>query len=216
MRPYVIRQGDYLTKLGHTMGFDPGTVWADPKNQALRERRPDPDLLHPGDLVWIPDAAQARRLAVKAGSTNRYAAHIPKKPVDVRIQVGGEGLPKEPYTILGLGPEPITGQTDDEGWVRTKVDVHVRELEVVLTNKNRTLRVRVGDLDPIDTISGLRKRLSHLGFYKPSRVGVDNQDATEGDALVAALKAFQASKQLPANGKLDEETRKALTGAHGS
>jgi len=216
MRPYIVRQGDYLTKLGHIMGFDPDTVWNDPKNQSLKERRPDPEMLHPGDLLWVPDAPEARRLKVKNGAVNRYAAQIPKKAVELRIQVGGEPLPKEPFAILGLGPDPIEGETDEQGWLKTSVDVHVREIEVILTRKNRTLRVRVGDLDPIDTISGLRKRLLHLGFYKPSRIGVENADTTEGDALIAALKAFQASKKLPSTGKLDEPTRKALLEAHGS
>ena len=216
MRPYIVRQGDYLTKLGHTMGFDPDAVWNHAKNKQLRDRRPDRDMLHPGDLLWIPDAPEVRRLGVKPFMSNRYAANIPKKPVEVRLVVGGEAVAKEPYAILGLGPDPITGATDDNGWIKTTVDVHVRELEVVLTRKNRTLRVRVGDLDPVDTLSGLRKRLLHLGFYRPGRIGAENHDAADGDALIAALKAFQASKSLGASGRLDEDTRKALIGAHGS
>ncbi|MBL8743201.1 MAG: peptidoglycan-binding protein [Myxococcales bacterium] len=216
MRPYVIRQGDYITKLGHTLGFDALTVWNDPKNAGLRERRPDPDMLHPGDLLWIPDAPDHRRLSVKAGATNRYAAHIPKKAIDLKIQIGGEALPKEPYMILGLGPEPVEGETDERGHLVTKVDVSVREIEVILTRKERTLRLRIGDLDPVDTLAGLRKRLLHLGYYQPTKVGIENEDATDGDALVSALKSFQAHEKLTVSGKLDEDTRKALQGAHGS
>ncbi len=216
MRPYVIRQGDYITKLGHTMGFDALSVWNDPKNAGLRDRRPDPDMLHPGDLLWVPDAPDHRKLSVKAGGSNRYAAHIPKKPIDLKIQIGGEALPKEPYMILGLGPEPVVGETDERGHLVTKVDVSVREIEVILTRKERTLRLRIGDLDPVDTLAGLRKRLLHLGYYQPTKVGIENQDATDGDALVSALKAFQAHEKLAVTGKLDEDTRKALHGAHGS
>jgi len=216
MRPYVIRQGDYITKLGHTMGFDPSAIWSHPKNAALRERRPDPDMLHPGDLLWVPDAPELRRLAVRAGVTNRYAAQIPKKSVELRLQVGGAVLAKEPYVILGLGPDPIEGETDGLGWLKTRVDVNVREIEVLLPAKARTLRLRIGDLDPVDTLAGLRKRLLHLGFYQPTKVGAENQDATDGDALVAALKAFQASESLPSNGKLDDATKSALERAHGS
>jgi hypothetical protein len=216
VRPYIIRQGDYLTKLGHTMGFEPQAIWGHAKNAKLRERRPEPDMLHPGDLLWVPDAPELRRLSIKGGATNRYAAHIPKKPVELRLQIGGEVLAKEPYLILGLGPEPIEGATDENGWLKTTVDVHVREIEVILTERARTLRLRIGDLDPVDTLAGLRKRLLHLGFYQPTKVGVENQDATDGDALVAALKAFQASEELPANGKLDDATWSALERAHGS
>lgn len=216
MRPYVVRQGDYLTKLAHTMGFDADTIWNHAKNEHLRSSRPEQDLLHPGDVLWIPDAPEHRKLGVIPFSTNRYAARIPKKPLEVRVQIGGEPLPKEPYAILGLGPDPIQGETDEDGWIKSSVDVHVRDVEVVLTRKNRTLRVRVGDLDPIDTLSGLRKRLLHLGFYRPGRIGAENQDAIEGDALVSALKSFQAARSLPATGKLDADTRQALTQVHGS
>jgi len=153
---------------------------------------------------------------VRSGATNQYVAHIPKKPIDLKIQIGGEVLAKEPYVILGLGPEPVEGATDETGHLKTTVEVHVREIEVILPNQNRTLRLRIGDLDPIDTIAGLRKRLLHLGYYQPTRVGIENQDATDGDALIAALKAFQAFEVLPVTGKLDDETRKALNEAHGS
>jgi hypothetical protein len=216
MRPYVIRQGDYLTKIAHTMGFDAATVWNDPQNEEIRQKRPDWNILHPGDVLWVPDAPAPRKLAIRAGTSNRYVAHIPKMPVRVLIQVGGEPLPKEPYRILGLGPDPVEGETDDDGYVSASVPVHVREIELILTRKNRTLRLRVGDLDPVDTLTGLKKRLCHLGFYQPSRVGIENQDATDDEALLGALKAFQADCGIEPSGRLCEATRKALDGAHGS
>ncbi len=216
MKPYVIRQGDYVTKIAHLHGFDAATVWNDPKNQKIREKRPDWNIIHPGDVLWIPDRTDRRPLLVKNGTTNRYVANIPKMPVELRIQVGGEALPNEPYLLLGLGPDPIEGETDDDGWLRTTVPVHVRELEVLLTERDRTLRLRVGDMDPVDTLSGLKKRLTHLGFYQPSRVGVENDDVADGDALIAALKAFQSHRGLEPTGKLDLDTEKALTGEHGS
>lgn len=216
MRPYVIRQGDYLTKLAHQRGFDADAIWNDPKNQSLRERRTEPNLLHPGDVLWIPDGEQHRRLSIKAGSTNRYAAVVPKMPVQLKLEVGREPLVDEPYEILGLGPDPVRGATDEHGALSARVPVDVREIEVRLTNKNRTLRLRVGDLDPVDTVSGLKKRLTHLGFYQPTSVGVENADAADGDALVGALRAFQSSQELEPTGKLDEDTRKALLAVHGS
>ncbi len=216
MKPYVIRQGDYLTKLGHTMGFDPELVWGHGKNAELRERRANKDLLHPGDIVWIPPSPDKKRLAIRSGAANRYIARIPKKPVEVRVQVGGEPLADEPAVILGVGPDPIETKTYEDGWIRTEVQVHVREVEVILPRKARTLRVRVGDLDPINTVNGLRKRLQHLGFYQPTKVGVENQDASDPGALIGALKAFQSARNIQPTGKLDDETKGALLAKHGS
>ena len=36
MRPYVIRQGDYMTQLAHRLGFDETEVWNHDKNSALK------------------------------------------------------------------------------------------------------------------------------------------------------------------------------------
>ncbi len=214
MRPYVIRQGDYLTKLAHVMGFDPDAIWNHAKNEPIRTKRPDRNLLHPGDILWVPDEVQHRRLVVRAGASNGYVARVPGVYIAVKITIGGEPLTDEAFRILGLG-EPIEGRTDDKGYIRAGVPVHVREIEVYLPERDRTLRLRVGDLDPVDTVSGIKKRLMHLGYYQPSRVGVENA-AADGDALVSALKAFQSDKGLTASGKLDEKTSKALTGDHGS
>ena len=216
MKPYVIRQGDYLTKLAHIHGFDADAIWNHAQNGDLREKRSQRDMLHPGDILWIPDAPSHRKLPLRAGAANRYVARIPKVPVALRLQVGGEPLVKEPFRILGLGGEPIEGATDEDGYLSASVPVHVREIEVLLTQKGRTLRLRVGDLDPINTVMGVKKRLTHLGFYQPQRVGVENNEAADGEALISALKAFQQENGLEPSGKLDEPTAKALSGAHGS
>ncbi len=214
MRPYVIRQGDYLTKLAHVMGFDATTVWNDPKNEALREKRPDWNLLYPGDILWVPSGPNHRRLPIRAGGHNRYIARIPRVFVALRITIGGEPLTKEPFRILGLG-DPVEGETDEKGYLHAGLPVHLREIEVLLPSRDRTLRLRVGDLDPVDTVGGLKKRLMHLGYYQPTRIGVENEVA-DGDALVSALKSFQADKGIAPSGKLDDATREGLTGDHGS
>ncbi len=54
MQPYVIRQGDFLLKLAHKFGFDADSVWSDPSNSALRTLRSDPNILSPGDILYIP------------------------------------------------------------------------------------------------------------------------------------------------------------------
>lgn len=215
MKPYVVRQGDYMTKLSHTLGFDADAVWADPKNQALREKRTDYDMLQPGDLLYVPDGRKPR-LAIQVGSENAYVARIPKVPVVLKLQIGGEILAKEPYILRGVGPEPIEGATDDKGYLSTEVAVHVREIEVELTQKKRTLRIRVGNMDPLEELTGLQKRLTHLGFYQPSYAGTENYEACDPKQIMTALAAFQSAHALPATGKLDEDTRKKLVAEHGS
>jgi hypothetical protein len=215
LKPYIVRQGDYLTKLGHLRGFEPEKIWNDPKNADLKKKRASMDTLEPGDIVYVPDEPRPR-LPVQSGIVNNYVARIPKVPVNLKLQIGGKILDKEPYEIRGLGPKPITGATDENGNLSTQVHVHVREIEVHLTDRNKTLRVRVGDMDPINELSGLQKRLTHLGFYVPTKTGTENFDALDPHQIVSALRAFQASRKIQVTGRLCDDTRKALIAASGS
>ena len=55
MKPYVVKQGDYLLKLAHGLGFDADTVWNADENADLKAKR-DPNILCPGDLLYVPDS----------------------------------------------------------------------------------------------------------------------------------------------------------------
>lgn len=119
VKPYVIRQGDYVTKIAHLHGFDAATSLEqhqepeDPREAARLEHHP------PRRRPVNPDRTDRRPLLVKNGTTNRYVANIPKMPVELRIQVGGEALPNEPYLLLGLGPDPNRGRDGQRRVART-------------------------------------------------------------------------------------------------
>ena len=47
---YIVKKGDYLVKIAHEHGFDDWrTIYNHPDNVAFRARRPNPNLIHPGD-----------------------------------------------------------------------------------------------------------------------------------------------------------------------
>ena len=54
--PYTVQSGDWLQKIAEEHGFE---SWRDlynhPDNAAFRAKRPDPDVIYPGDVVMIPD-----------------------------------------------------------------------------------------------------------------------------------------------------------------
>jgi hypothetical protein len=102
LRPYVVKQGDYLTKLAHTFGFDAEEVWNDPKNAELKQRRADMDVLAPGDVVYLPEASK-EGLPLTPGTSNRYTAKVPKIEVTLAFQDGDAPLANEPCEVLGLG-----------------------------------------------------------------------------------------------------------------
>lgn len=214
MRPYVVKQGDYLTKLAHVHGFDADEVWGHPKNEELRAMRPNPELLAPGDVILIPVLTK-EGLSFTAGTTNRYRASVPRIAVDLVFEDEGGPLAEEPYEVRGLrgaDGEPLNGQTDADGRVHFEVPVTVREIEILFPRRNVATTALVGDMDPGSEESGIRKRLENLGYL----IAGPDLTADREEVLRGALVAFQRSRGLPVTGKLDEDTRKALLEAHGA
>lgn len=208
MVPYVIRQGDYFDKLAFTLGFDAGEVWEHPKNEALRGLRKDPNVLAPGDIVFVP-AAKKPGLPLRKGQTNKYVAKVPKVEVTLAFVDEDGPLKDEPCEVLGgaKGTEP---KTDGEGKLTLRVAVTVREAEVRFPSRHLSFHVNVGDMDPHDEASGVKKRLQNLGFY------VEGAWADDEAALAGAIASFQGANGIEATGALDDATRDALKGKHGT
>ena len=58
MRPNIVKQRDYVDSIADQYGFDPEEVWNDDKNKTLKEKRKSPNILAPGDVLFIPDVCQ--------------------------------------------------------------------------------------------------------------------------------------------------------------
>lgn len=214
MFPYIIRQGDYLAKLAHRLGFDADAVWNAPENAALQKLR-DPAQLHPGDILQVPQRARVA-LPIRKGTTNKYVAKIPKIVVNLVFADGDDAIADEPYLIEGLG-EPVHGSTGPGGEVSITAPVHLREVTLTLLRRNVAFPVRIGDMDPVSEASGVRKRLEHLGCYGMLGFACDEESPSdEATRDRRAIAVFQRLQRLTPTGSLDDETRAALARAHGS
>ena len=70
--------------------------------------------------------------------------------------------------------------------------------------------LRLGDIDPITSISGVQRRLKNLGFDCGA---VDGKLSTQTSE---ALGEFQAKHELEVTGQPDQATRERLRTEHGS
>ncbi|MFT3769487.1 MAG: peptidoglycan-binding domain-containing protein [Minicystis sp.] len=221
MRPYVVRQGDYLTKLAFVHGFDVDEVWSDPKNDEIRGLRKDHNILAPGDVIHLP-VKEKEGLPIQKGVTNRYVAKVPKTTLKLRFRDGAAPLAQQRYLVEGAAT-PSEGSSGDDGQIELTVPVHVTELVVVFPDKKLRFAVRVGHLDPIDERFGLIARLVQLGYLLPPPgdffggvVPGEEVDGEDDARLRFALRAFQADRGLDPNGSLDDATREALKSDHGA
>jgi hypothetical protein len=212
MNPYIVKQGDYLDKIAHALRFDADKVWNDPANAELKKQR-DPDVLLPGDILQVPEV-EPQWLPFQSGVTNRYVATIPKASVRLTFKNDKGPLANEPYAVLGLASTQ-EGTTDGDGGLVLTIPVVVRECQVAFPQQGIVHAVRVGDMDPIDDPSGVRKRLQHLGYGRPPGDAAPSEDEVEAADQVAIL-AFQKDSALPLTGVVDDATKAALIKAHGT
>jgi hypothetical protein len=89
---------------------------------------------------------------------------------------------------------------------------------------DKTFTVLVGHLDPVSEPSGVKARLTHMGYLHPpahEHFALDTRGETvseeDSDARTAvAVRDFQKAQQIDVTGIVDDVTRAALVAAHGS
>ena len=216
MKPYVVKQGDHLDKVAFGSGVEAKDVWDHPKNAELKELRGDGQILSPGDILWLPDEPKPE-LSFTAKKENAFAARVPLVEVSLVLESGGEPLADEPYRVRGLFDDSEQ-RSDGDGRVKLEVPAYLREVVLELVERDASLAVTVGGLDPVDQPSGARMRLENLGFGSKMSAGSgpDAHPAHDEQVFLASLRTFQLDAGLEPTGELDEATQAKLLEKHGS
>lgn len=203
--PHVVRPGEHLYEIAVRYWTDVATIWGLPQNQTLKDQGRTPEQVAEGDIVYVPVVTK-RFLKPSVGQTNSFNAPVPTTEVKVKLQGDdGKALANVAFEVRQLG---VTGQSDGDGTIHLKKVPHaIKTLHVHLVERDVTLHVRTGDLDPVSTPNGKAQRLAHLG-YLPAR------GAASPDAVGAAFQAFCKDKSVEDASKADQEA--ALAKAHGS
>lgn len=213
MRPYIVRQGDYLAKIAFEQGFDADEVWKHEKNKDLRESGRTPEVLCPGDQLFIA-AQRSRSVAVALRSSNQFSAQVPIERVVVCFGDTETRVANEPFTAVGNGYRAL-GTTDGDGTATLNVPSTVREVALAFDKIELRVVLLVGHLDPGVEESGQEQRLANLGFGGASSDTHAVEAALSVGPNEPAISAFQVFAGLPVSGKMDEATAKALVREYG-
>lgn len=203
MSSYRIQQGDCLSNLAKRHGFDWKTIWDHPSNQKLKELRKDPNVLFPGDTLFIPDKELRWD---KAATTQRHVFVVKPPKVKVRLRILEEGKPVAgaPFTLSVDGVEIKSGSTDGNGLLEGEVDADARVAHVEMPEQKKLYVMKLGHLDPITEVRGVQARLKQLGFYG------GEIDGEHGEDTELAVWGFQMNQNIEATGQVDDATRAAL------
>jgi N-acetylmuramoyl-L-alanine amidase len=212
---HVVKPGDCLFRIAKQYEFsDWKPIYNHPENAAFRQRRPDPNVIFPGDRIVIPDK-EPRDEPAATGARHRFKV----KPLRTMLRVVVKNEADEPLAgkrfELKLGGETYEGSTDGDGVVEQRVPEgdEIGELTVYLHEDDEGERyhwdVRVGHLDPIAEVQGVQQRLNNLGFY------CGEADGRTDERLRLALRGFQDIAGLEKTGEIDDATRAKLVEMHG-
>ncbi len=205
---HKVQQGEYLAKIAARYGFtNYRTIWNHPKNAQLKQKRRSPNVLYPGDMLFVPD----REERVEARSTTKVHTFVaPQRTVLLRIvvkDVDDKPIGNADY-VLNFRGKTSAASADKNGLIEEQIDIkqsHVGTLTVSNTRNvfDVQLGIKVGDLNPVEMPSGQMARLNNLGYFAGRLETGDRMDkkqpidSKEEAQFKSAVEEFQCDHMGP-------------------
>jgi hypothetical protein len=207
---YIVKQGECISSIARNHGLFWQTLWNHPNNAALKTKRKDPNILYPGDIIYIPGKTEKQ----ESGDTEKRHRFFKKgEPAKIHLQILFNDRPraKERY-VLTIDGQHFSGQTDTQGRIKQPIPPNAKEGKLIVGEDEEQTEyvLQLGNMDPIDEITGTQGRLNNLGFTCGEVNGIF------GPETKAALARFQEDYGLPVTGQIDPVTQAKLQQVHGS
>lgn len=213
---YIVKRGDTISSIADEHGHFWETIWNQPENAALKNARQHPEILLPGDRLTIPPLGQKKE-KIKTLALHRFR----RKGIPVKIEYtvidkySGKVFKGKCYKLFA-GEQEFEGTTDNKGYLEHWVSAQVKKVVLVVWLEEPGYpefvkwSIKIGFLDPINSITGLQGRLNNLGF------DCGEEDGILGPNTINALKEFQQTQKLEVTGTADEPTKTRLEEFHNS
>jgi putative peptidoglycan binding protein len=211
---YTVLQGDHLSKIAKDNGFTDYTfLWDHPNNSDLKKQRQNPNILLPGDQLFIPDMEQKQ----ESGPTDKHHKFtVDKKTLKLRLVL--EDIYEKPIAgaqcALLLDGQIYQLTTDGNGKLEQEIPLDAKEGTLTIRGDqtpfaNEVIAIKIGHLDPIDELSGQVARLNNLGYF------AGKLDGSDTAAFESAVEEFQCDHSLKVDGDCGPKTQAKLKQVHG-
>jgi len=215
MAKHTVNQGECLASIAKMYGFsDWKVIYDDSQNADFRKKRPNPNILKPGDELFIPDK-DSKSENGQSDQTVNFKLNDKIVPTLLRIVLqnpDGTPMAKKKY-LLKVDEDVFENTTAQDGLVEHEIPPDARSGELTVwvdddDDEGVTYELELGCLDPIEEITGIQARLNNLGYNCGSEDGELNEQTKE------ALKSFQADKGLKPTGEVNDDVKKKLEDLH--
>ena len=214
MPMYTVVQGDCLSAIAHKFGFaDWRTIYNHGNNAEFRRLRPNPNLIYPGDELFIPDTENRTESAPTDTFTN-FKIEGQKTFVRVRMLDGDFAVLNGKKFRIETDGVAKEGTLGGDGMIEQEIGAAAAESRITVWLDGDTTRpgviwdMQLGHLDPVDKPTGIQARLKNLG-YDPGPI-----DGVIGPLTTAAIKGFQAKTHLVEDGIAGPITQAKLKEVH--
>lgn len=205
MGTHIVSDGESIASIAKDRGYLWDTIWNHGRNAALKARRKNPNQLVAGDEVFLPDKG-GKSVSKPVDGKHRFKRKGEPTKFKLKLTTLGEARAAERYTLT-FGDQVIHGTTDGEGRIEHFIPGETRSATLMLSKGKEVYAIALGQLDPIDQLSGIQQRLSNLGYACAASNELD-------DETHDALARFQAQQKLPVSGEPDAATRARLQELH--
>jgi hypothetical protein len=216
---HTVKQGEHLSRIAKQYGFvDYQTVWDQAENAVLKQQRQNPNVLFPGDRLFIPDR-QGKTAASRTEQRHRFRLRGRRLMLQIKLEKSYDGPIANTPCELCVECERFPLTTDGNGMVQHEIPKTASRVRLVIKEtlqlkdkvvpRATELAVQIGHLDPVEERSGQRGRLANLGYY---RGPLDQVDEAE---LLSAIEEFQCEHGLVVDGKCGPLTQAKLKQVHG-
>jgi hypothetical protein len=198
---YTVKQGDYLSKIASEHGFfDHLTIW-------------NPSVLFPGDTLFIPDKQQT---PFPRPTGNKHTFVVKRERLKLRVVL--EDQYEKPVAgakcKVTIDTEDKDLTTDGKGKFELNIPLKAQTGALVIDSDDTPydgefFSLRIGELDPVETLSGQQARLDNLGYFPGS------SDRDDDPAFLSAVEEFQCDHDLTVDGKIGPKTQAKLKQVHG-
>ncbi len=212
---HTVSQGECLSQIARSYGFDHWRpIYDHAENGEFRQLRPNPNLIHPGDQIVIPELDPGG-VSVGTEKAHTFELEVERTLLAIVVKdVKDKAVAGKKYRLTIAPLPPLEGKTAGDGRIEHEVpaDGSAGTLEVFLHGESEPpllWRLRIGELDPLEQISGYQARLNNLAYDSGPVDGI------HGPLTDAAVRRFQTTQQIGVDGIVGPQTRGKLKDVYG-